>query len=148
MTPSQRPIQIQRMERALRFLRAVTATLLGIHGGFRAVTGGAFHFGQALSEMGFPIGTAIAWSITLVELFGMLCLFLGRLVVPVCLGQIFILTMGVILVHGREGWFVVGGGRNGVEYSVLLICCLGALCSVSWPIRSRPQTSSEATTSR
>ena len=29
--------------------------------------------------------------------------------------------MGIILVHLREGWFVVGGGRNGVEYSVLLV---------------------------
>ena len=26
-----------------------------------------------------------------------------------------------------EGWFVVGGGRNGVEYSVLLLVCLVAL---------------------
>jgi hypothetical protein len=27
-----------------------------------------------------------------------------------------------ILVQFREGWFV-GGGRNGIEYSVLLILC-------------------------
>lgn len=34
---------------------------------------------------------------------------------------IFILVMGIILVHFKEGWFVVGGGRNGVEYNLLLI---------------------------
>ena len=34
---------------------------------------------------------------------------------------------GVVLVHAREGWFVVGAGRNGVEYSVLLIACLPAI---------------------
>jgi putative oxidoreductase len=29
--------------------------------------------------------------------------------------------MGIIMVHAREGWFVVGAGRNGVEFNVLLI---------------------------
>jgi putative oxidoreductase len=32
--------------------------------------------------------------------------------------------MGIILVHFKEGWFVVGGGRNGVEYNFLLIVVL------------------------
>jgi putative oxidoreductase len=31
------------------------------------------------------------------------------------------LFAGIVLVHARDGWFVVGGGRNGMEYSVLLI---------------------------
>ncbi len=31
------------------------------------------------------------------------------------------LLMGIILVHGPEVWFVVGAGRNGMEYSVLLL---------------------------
>jgi putative oxidoreductase len=35
--------------------------------------------------------------------------------------------MGIILVHAKEGWFVVGAGRNGVEYSVLLIAVFVAL---------------------
>ena len=32
--------------------------------------------------------------------------------------------MGIYFIHGRAGWFVVGAGRNGVEFSVLLILCL------------------------
>ena len=36
------------------------------------------------------------------------------------------------MVHGPEGWFVVGGGRNGVEFSVLLICCLVSLFIADW----------------
>ena len=32
--------------------------------------------------------------------------------------------MGIVLVHAPSGWFVVGGGRNGMEYSVLLIAVL------------------------
>jgi len=27
-------------------------------------------------------------------------------------------------VHFPDGWFMAGGGRNGMEYSVLLILCL------------------------
>ena len=30
----------------------------------------------------------------------------------------------IVLVHAPAGWFVVGLGRNGAEYSVLLIACL------------------------
>ena len=37
---------------------------------------------------------------------------------------IFVLIMGIILVHFQEGWFVVGGGRNGMEYNFLLIIVL------------------------
>ena len=35
-----------------------------------------------------------------------------------------IYAVGIAMVHAREGWFVVGAGRNGAEYSVLLIVCL------------------------
>jgi putative oxidoreductase len=28
------------------------------------------------------------------------------------------------MIHGREGWFVVGGGRNGMEFNFLLIFAL------------------------
>ena len=36
----------------------------------------------------------------------------------------FQLAMGIYLIHGRIGWFVVGAGRNGMEFSVLLLVCL------------------------
>ena len=32
-----------------------------------------------------------------------------------------------LVFHFPEGWFVVGAGRNGMEYSVLLIAVLAAL---------------------
>jgi len=35
--------------------------------------------------------------------------------------------MGIVLVHFKEGWFVVGGGRNGWEYNFLLIFVLLAI---------------------
>ena len=37
------------------------------------------------------------------------------------------LVAGIVMVHARAGWFVVGSGRNGVEYSVVLIVSLTAV---------------------
>ena len=34
------------------------------------------------------------------------------------------LSMGIYLIHWAAGWFVVGAGRNGMEFSALLILCL------------------------
>jgi putative oxidoreductase len=47
------------------------------------------------------------------------------------------LIAGIALVHAREGWFVVGGGRNGVEYSILLLLVLTA---VAWSEQRRGRT--------
>ncbi len=44
------------------------------------------------------------------------------------------------IVHGREGWFVVGAGRNGMEYSVLLITVLAAVAYAAAPALS-PESS-------
>lgn len=113
--------------RPLVLLRATVAILLGIHGVFRAVTGGAWHFGTYLAEAGIPLGVAVAWGITIFEIIAAGLLAAGKFVRFVVPGYAFILTGGIVMVHGREGWFVVGGGRNGVEYSVLLLVCLAVL---------------------
>ena len=39
------------------------------------------------------------------------------------------------MAHLPAGWFVAGLGRNGVEYSVLLIACLAMLAYVRAPRR-------------
>ena len=54
---------------------------------------------------------------------------LGRFVWPLSLAYSAIYSVGIVLVHAPAGWFVVGAGRNGAEYSVLLIVTL--LC-VGW----------------
>lgn len=109
---------------ALRVLRVVVAILLFIHGSYRLMSGGVAGFGGFLSGAGLPLGPAIAWAITIGEIVGTVALAAGVLVRPLALWFAAELTMGIFLVHAREGWFVVGGGRNGVEYSVLLIAVL------------------------
>ncbi len=41
--------------------------------------------------------------------------------------NIIILLAGIFTVHFKEGWFVVGGGRNGMEFSFVLIIMLLAI---------------------
>jgi putative oxidoreductase len=31
---------------------------------------------------------------------------------------------GIAMIHYNEGWFVVGGGRNGMEFNFLLIASI------------------------
>jgi len=51
-------------------------------------------------------------------------------------GHIVILALGAALVHYPWGWFVVGAGRNGMEYSVMLLIGLAAVAWAYAPRRS------------
>lgn len=109
---------------ALTILRAGTAILLIIHGVARASLGIVDDFGVGLNQWGFPAGFALAWALTIVEIVGGASLAAGYFVRPLTLWFGVQLAMGVYLIHARAGWFVVGAGRNGMEFSVLLILCL------------------------
>lgn len=117
------------MPAPLTFIRAVVSGLILIHGITRVVLGGVGGFGEFLSSQGLPFGPALAVLVTSLELLGapLLALGLPRLVTPLALVFAAIYAGGIWLVHAPEGWFVVGAGRNGVEYSVLLIACLLAI---------------------
>ncbi len=112
------------MRSPVTLLRVGVASLLFVHGVFRATTGGVAGFGEWLSGLGFPGGVAFAWAVTLIEIVGTPLLAAGKFVIPVAAYLAFQLALGIALVHFPDGWFVVGGGRNGMEYSVLLILCL------------------------
>ena len=111
-------------ERALILLRIGVAALLIIHGVTRSALGIVDDFGGFFSSRGFPFGTALAWAITIVEIAGGLTLAAGRWVRPLCAWFAIQLLAGIAMIHASEGWFVVGAGRNGMEYSVLLVICL------------------------
>lgn len=122
-----------RSTRAMELLRIVIALLILIHGVFRLTQGGVEPFGQWLGSIGFPAGYAFAMAVTIYELVGPIAMLLRRYVSVAALGHIFILTLGLVLVHMPFGWFVVGAGRNGMEYSVLLIAGLTAIAWTWWP---------------
>jgi putative oxidoreductase len=105
-------------------LRLTLAVLLAAHGWARLLAGGVEPFGIWLNAQGFVIGTAIAWGVTLYEIVGTVLLAAKRFVFPLAVGFSLVYLAGLILVHWPEGWFVVGLGRNGMEYSVVLIVLL------------------------
>lgn len=105
-------------------LRWVLAGLIAAHGWARWWAGGVVPFGTWLDGQGWPAGLAIAIAITAFEIIGSALFALGRSVTCFAVGFSAIYAMGIVLVHAKAGWFVVGLGRNGAEYSVLLIVCL------------------------
>lgn len=116
-------------------LRLTVAGLIAAHGWGRLIAGGVLPFGAWLDGLGFPFGLAIAIAITALEIIGTVLFALRRLVLPLSVLFAAIYAVGIALVHAPAGWFVVGLGRNGAEYSVLLIVCL--LCVGLQELRRR-----------
>jgi len=106
---------------ALIFLRITVALLMLIHGIARIYFGIVDDFGEFLTLNNFPLGFYLAWAITMFEIVGSVLLAIGRYVAPLAIIFAVHLLCGILLVHLKEGWFVVGAGKNGAEYSVLLI---------------------------
>ncbi len=92
-----------------------------IHGIARIYFGIVDDFGEFLTLHNFPLGFYLAWAITIFEIIGSVLLAIGRYVAPLAIIFAVHLLCGILLVHLKEGWFVVGAGKNGAEYSVLLI---------------------------
>ena len=105
-------------------LRITLAVLVGIHGWFRLLNGGIEPFGVWLNGQGIPLGFWVAASITVLGILGSALLAFGLKVRLICGAFAALYAMGILLLHAGEGWFVVGAGRNGAEYSVLLIVAL------------------------
>lgn len=78
-----------------------------------------------LNKIGFaPFGVLLAWVTIISQIATSILLLINKYVKIASLINIAILIMGIVLVHFKEGWFVVGAGRNGIEFSVVLIFVL------------------------
>ncbi|MFC4656040.1 MULTISPECIES: DoxX family membrane protein [Rheinheimera] len=119
----------------LNLLRLLVAVIIFLHGGYRVLHGGIEPFGQYLSQQGFPLGLIWSVGVTGLELIGPLFLLINRYVSVFCLLFIVLYSTGVALLHAKVGWFVVGPGRNGAEFSALLIAVLLVLMVQHWPAR-------------
>ena len=107
-------------------IRLGVAIILLMHSLPGMFNSGVTNFGNLyLNQVGFaPFGLALAWFIKLSHVVCAVSLLFNRYVVVPSIITIFILIMGIFMLHGKEGWFVVGGGRNGVEFNFLLILIL------------------------
>ena len=107
----------------LRFAMAIILLAHGIPG---MLDGSINDFGNLyLDSNGFsPLGVPIAWAIKVSHVVAACCLLFEKYIKLASVITIFILIAGIIMVHFKEGWYVVGGGRNGMEFNFLLIFVL------------------------
>lgn len=114
---------MKNLEKSL-LIRLPLAIILLTHSVFGVFNNGINDFGNLfLNEIGFyPFGIPMAWTIKSIHFAGAILLILNRYIKLVSILNIVIFFAGIVLIHYREGWFVVGGGRNGFEYNFLLIC--------------------------
>jgi len=78
-----------------------------------------------LNKIGFsPFGVFIAWGVVISQTITSLLLVANKVVKISSIINIVILVFGIITVHFAEGWYVVGAGRNGMEFSFILIIAL------------------------
>ncbi|HEX6279108.1 MAG TPA: DoxX family protein [Pyrinomonadaceae bacterium] len=117
---------------ALVFIRIVLAAVMFVHGAARISYGTVGGFGEFLGSQGIPLGFYVAWGITLFELVGSVLLAAGFYAWIIALIFAVQLAAGIALVHYKEGWFVVGHGRNGMEFSVVLIASLLAIAYANY----------------
>ncbi len=105
-------------------IRIALAIILIMHSVPGMFNGGINDFGNLyLNEVGFsPYGLIIAWIIKLSHVVTAILLVANKYIRIISIITILILIIGIIMIHLAEGWYVVGGGRNGVEFNFLLIC--------------------------
>jgi putative oxidoreductase len=107
-------------------LRIAVSVILIMHSIPGMFNNGVNDFGNLyLNAIGFaPFGVAIAWAIKISHVLAALCFLLEKYVKIAGIITLLILVMGIVMVHWPEGWYVVGGGRNGIEFNFLLIAAI------------------------
>lgn len=125
---------ITRPTLGLDVLRLVLCAILFTHGAYRLYEGSTPILGEILEEKGFPFGVFLGYSVNTVETVGSLLLALRLFVLPVSFMLATIYITGVILFHRHNGFFVVGPGTGGWEFSAILITCL---LVTAWENRAR-----------
>ncbi|NIF05115.1 DoxX family protein [Chryseobacterium sp. Tr-659] len=108
------------------YLRIALSVILLMHSVISIFSGDVNNFGRFyLDTIGFsPLGIYIAWAVKLTHLLSVPLIWIDRFIKPVAICNILILAFGIYYVHRQNGWFVVGGGTNGIEFNVLLIFSL------------------------
>ena len=119
---------------AIDILRLVLCAILFTHGAYRYLDGTISKLGEILGQIGFPHALLLANLVNLAETAGTILLAARIMVWPVSSILILIYGVGILIFHRREGFFVVGPGSGGWEYSALIITCLMV---IMWENRTR-----------
>jgi putative oxidoreductase len=91
------------------------------------------NFGAFLSALGYPFGTALAWTVISFQALCSLALIANRFVIPACIGHAVVICFGLVHVHYQYGWYVVGPGSGGMEWGFILLSSLLGVAWAYWP---------------
>jgi putative oxidoreductase len=102
-------------------LRFALAVIMVMHGIPSFIDMSVIDFGRRLEgDFGF-LGIPIAVAVKGIHVVTIFALLFNKYLKPLAVLNIIIFIAGIIMIHAANGWYVVGGGRNGVEYNFLLI---------------------------
>ncbi len=107
-------------------LRCAIAIILFMHSIPGMFNNGINDFGNLyLNQVGFdPLGVYLAWAMKISHVVAGILFLANKYIKWAAWPTLFILVAGIFMVHLEHGWFVVGGGRNGVEFNFLLIAVI------------------------
>jgi len=83
------------------FIRFAVAVVLLVHGLGGMFNNGVNDFGNLyLNQIGFaPLGVPLAWAIKISHVIAAICLLTQKYIKPASIITIFILIMGIVLIH-------------------------------------------------
>jgi putative oxidoreductase len=109
---------------AMHAFRLALAIVFIGHAGMRFFVPHYFvTIGSFLESRGMPLGIAVAWIVTLLELVGGLLLIFNRFAKWVALCFFWVSVGSIVFVQARHGWWVAEFGDGGVEFS-LVVCAM------------------------
>lgn len=105
------------------FIRFALSVIMMMHSVPSFITMDVLNFGSDyLAPKGFGVlGVPLAILIKLIQLVSIPALVFNEFLKLFSVLNICILLAGIIMIHFNEGWYVVGGGSNGIEFNFLLI---------------------------
>ena len=117
------------IDKALFLLRIYLGLTFLLHGSARIYYWSLNDFGEFLNNQGLVIGLFLAWAITIGEIIGGLLLVIGFKIKYILPFNFLVILAGIFYVHLKNGYFVVGHGQGGIEYSLLILFVILVLYS-------------------
>jgi putative oxidoreductase len=128
---------VRRGHVAMDLVKLAVCAIIFTHGIHRYLYGEIAPLGNALAAFGFPFPQGQAQLVNLAETVGVLLIASGVLVRTMCAVLVIIFATGIALIHWQLGFFILGPGEGGWEFSALLIACFTAVALDYWPSRER-----------
>ena len=102
-------------------LRFALMVIMIMHGIPSFIDMSVIDFGRFMEGWFGFLGIPMAILVKLIHVVSIPALLFNKYLKPLAVLNIIIFLMGIILLHWKQGWYVVGGGSEGVEYNFLLI---------------------------